>query len=116
MISTLDDMHIWVPALGTGKLLTPATQAQRLQIVDAPGLPQGSGYGLGIFNVGGWIGHDGSLPGYQTIGVYLPEKQTTLVVFLNTDIKHQRQDPSAMMAQTITTALTPDHIFKINPH
>ena len=27
MISTLDDMHIWAPALATGKLLTPQTQA-----------------------------------------------------------------------------------------
>ena len=31
MISTLDDMRIWAPALATGKLLTPEMQAQRLR-------------------------------------------------------------------------------------
>ncbi|MGL5444580.1 MAG: serine hydrolase domain-containing protein, partial [[Mycobacterium] stephanolepidis] len=36
MISTLEDLRIWVPALATGKLLTPATQQQRLQTVAMP--------------------------------------------------------------------------------
>ena len=87
MISTLDDMHIWAPALATGKLLTPQMHAQRLQIVGAPGLPLRHGYGLGIFKLAGWIGHNGTLPGYQTVAVYLPEKQTTMVIFINTDIE-----------------------------
>ena len=86
MISTLEDMHIWVPALATGKLLTPEMQAQRLQTVSTPGMPADDGYGVGIFNIGGWIGHNGSLPGYQTVSVYLPEKETAMVIFLNTDI------------------------------
>ena len=37
MISTLEDMHIWAPALATGKLLTPEMQPQRLQTVDRTG-------------------------------------------------------------------------------
>jgi D-alanyl-D-alanine carboxypeptidase len=115
MISTLDDMHIWAPALATGKLLTPEMQAQRLQTVGAPGLPPQDGYGLGIFNLGGWIGHNGSLPGYQTVAVYLPEKQTTMVILINTDIEQQGSEPSTTLATAITKELTPDHIYTLSP-
>jgi D-alanyl-D-alanine carboxypeptidase len=113
MISTLDDMHIWAQALATGKLLSPEMQKQRLQTVGAPGMPAQDGYGLGIFNLGGWIGHNGSLPGYQTVSVYLPEKQTTLVMFTNTDISYQGSEPSTMLATAITTVLTPEHIYRL---
>jgi D-alanyl-D-alanine carboxypeptidase len=113
MISTLDDMHIWAPALATGKLLTPEMQAQRLQTVGSPGMPPQDGYGLGIFNLGGWIGHNGSLPGYQSVAVYLPQKQTTLVILINTDIEYQGGEPSTTLATAITKELTPDHIYSL---
>jgi D-alanyl-D-alanine carboxypeptidase len=113
MISNLDDMHTWAPALATGRLLTPEMQKQRLQTVGAPGMPVQDGYGLGIFNLGGWIGHNGSLPGYQTVAVYLPEKQITLVMFTNTDIEYQGSEPSTTLATAITNVITPDHIYKL---
>jgi D-alanyl-D-alanine carboxypeptidase len=113
MISTLDDMRIWAPALATGKLLTPQMQAQRLQTVGSAGMPPQDGYGLGIFNLGGWIGHNGSLPGYQTVAVYLPQKQTTLVILINTDIEYQGSEPSTTLATAITKELTPDHIYSL---
>jgi D-alanyl-D-alanine carboxypeptidase len=113
MISTLDDVRIWAPALATGKLLTPQMQAQRLQTVGSPGMPPQDGYGLGIFNLGGWIGHNGSLPGYQTVAVYLPQKQTTLVILTNTDIEYQGSEPSTTLATAITKELTPDHIYSL---
>jgi D-alanyl-D-alanine carboxypeptidase len=115
MISTLDDMRIWAGALATGKLLTPQMQAQRLQTVGSPGMPPQDGYGLGIFNLGGWIGHNGSLPGYQSVVVYLPEKQTSLVILTNTDIEHQGAEPSTTLATAITKELTPDHIYSLGP-
>jgi D-alanyl-D-alanine carboxypeptidase len=114
MISTLDDMHIWAPALATGKLLTPEMQAQRLQTVGAPGLPPQDGYGLGIFNLGGWIGHNGSLPGYQTVSVYLPQTKTTMVILINTDIEHEGGEPSTSLETAITKELTPDHIYTLS--
>src|SRR5690242_15219667 len=84
MISTLDDMRAWSVALATGTLLTRQMQQQRLQTVASPGLPAQDGYGLGIFNLGGWVGHNGSLPGYQAVVVYLPQRQTSLVILTNT--------------------------------
>jgi len=115
MISTLGDMRIWAPALATGKLLTPQMQEQRLQTVGSPGMPPQDGYGLGIFNLGGWIGHNGSLPGYQTVVVYLPQKQTSLVILTNTDIEYQGGEPSTTLATAITRELTPDHVYSLGP-
>ena len=115
MISTLDDMSVWAPAMATGKLFTPQMQAQRLQTVGSPGMPPQDGYGLGIFNLGGWIGHNGSLPGYQTVAVYLPQKETTLVILTNTDIEYQGGEPSTTLATAITKELSPDHLYSLGP-
>lgn len=113
MISTLHDMQLWAPALATGRLLTRQMQQERLQTVDSEGKPAPHGYGLGLFNLAGWIGHNGSLPGYQTVSVYLPERQIALVIVINTDIAFQGTDPGTLLATALTTELTPDHVYAI---
>ncbi|MFD9030222.1 serine hydrolase domain-containing protein [Streptomyces sp. NPDC059567] len=111
MISQLGDLRTWARILATGTLLTPETQAQRLDVVPT-GLA-GAGYGLGIFNVQGWIGHNGSLPGYESLVVYLPEAKATMVVMLNTDVDHDGQEPSTLFGQAITRIVSPEHVFNI---
>uniref|UniRef100_UPI0032B1BFF7 serine hydrolase n=1 Tax=uncultured Mycolicibacterium sp. TaxID=2320817 RepID=UPI0032B1BFF7 len=106
-------LRIWAPALANGKLLTRQMQEQRLQTVALPGQSPPAGYGLGLFNLGGWIGHNGSLPGYQTVAVYLPAAQTTLVILINTDIPFEGKDPGTLLATAITTELTPEHVYRI---
>lgn len=113
MISTIDDLQTWAPALATGELLEPETQAQRLETVTAPGLPSDVGYGLGLFDIAGWIGHNGSLPGYQTVNVYLPERETTLAILVNTDIAYEGNEPSTLMATAITEVITPEHVYHL---
>ncbi|MFI5671772.1 serine hydrolase domain-containing protein [Streptomyces sp. NPDC051704] len=110
MISDLDDLKTWAKVVATGTLLKPATQAERLKVVEA--LP-GTGYGLGIFNVQGWIGHNGSLPGYQSLTLYLPQSKATLVVLLNTDIAYEGSEPSTLFGEAITKIVTPDHVFTL---
>ncbi|AOW95136.1 serine hydrolase [Rhodococcus sp. WMMA185] len=114
MISTLDDLRIWAPALATGALLQPETQAQRLETVAVQGAPSEISYGLGIFDVGGWLGHNGSIPGYQTVSVYLPERETTLVIMINTDIPYEGSSPSALLAEAITEIISPDNVFRLD--
>ncbi|MFD5618768.1 serine hydrolase domain-containing protein [Streptomyces yangpuensis] len=109
MISDLQNLRSWARTLATGTLLTPETQAQRLKTTNA-GIP-GAGYGLGIFDVQGWIGHNGSLPGYESLGVYLPQAQATMVVILNTDILHDGQEPSTLFGEAITSIVTPDNVY-----
>ncbi len=110
MTSDLDDLRSWAGTLATGTLLTPATQAQRLKMVQA--LPD-AGYGLGIFDVAGWIGHNGSLPGYEALVVHLPRPQATLVVLLNTDISYKGAEPSTAFGEAITRIVTPRHVFEL---
>jgi D-alanyl-D-alanine carboxypeptidase len=109
MISTLDDMRIWARALATGALLTPQTQRQRLDAAIPMNAQATAFYGLGIFNAAGWIGHSGSIFGYQTVALYLPETQTTLALFINTDAPH---DASTILARVITSLISPNHIYR----
>lgn len=109
MISDMQDLRSWAHTLATGTLLTPATQAERLKTtpMDIPG----DGYGLGIFNIQGWIGHNGSLPGYEVLPVYLPEARATMVILLNTDALHDGQEPSTLFGEAVTRIVSPEHVY-----
>jgi D-alanyl-D-alanine carboxypeptidase len=115
MISTLGDLHRWARDVATGNLLTPATQQQRLRFIPIPNFG-GAGYGLALFNVKGWIGHNGSLPGYESLTIYLPSRQATIVVLLNidnTDINPAAPDVTTLIGQAITRIITPKHVFDL---
>ncbi|MDI3409353.1 serine hydrolase domain-containing protein [Streptomyces cavernicola] len=109
MISNLHDLHRWAKVVATGELLSPQTQKQRLRTLPT-GFP-GTSYGLGIFESDGWIGHNGSIPGYESVTVYLPSQKATLVVLLNTDVTHEGQEPSSLVARAITEIVTPDNVY-----
>ncbi|MET9661061.1 serine hydrolase domain-containing protein [Streptomyces sp. NPDC006510] len=110
-ISDQRDLRIWARVLATGTLLSPATQAERLK-TEPSNLPD-TGYGLGIFDAHGWIGHNGSLPGYEALVVYLPEPKATLVVLLNTDTNYQGSEPSTLLGEAITSVVTPQHVYSL---
>jgi D-alanyl-D-alanine carboxypeptidase len=94
MISTVDDLLAYGRALGTGKgLLSPAQQDERIDSLvsdvppfDQPPLKGDYGYGLGLMNEHGWIGHGGELPGYNTYLYYHPELDAVVAVEVNSDI------------------------------
>ena len=109
MISDLDDLRSWAETVATGTLLRPETQAERLKMLPT-GYP-GTSYGLGIFESGGWIGHNGSIPGYESVTVHLPSQKATLVLLINTDIASQGQEPSSLLARAITEIVTPDNVY-----
>ncbi|MFD9124178.1 serine hydrolase domain-containing protein [Kitasatospora sp. NPDC059571] len=109
MISDLHDLRHWAEVVATGALLRPETQRERLTTLPT-GFP-GTSYGLGIFETGGWIGHNGSIPGYETVTVYLPSQRATLVIMINTDISVQGQEPSTLLARAITEIATPDNVY-----
>lgn len=111
MISDLDDLRSWASTLVRGTLLSPATQAERMKMkpVGVPGL----GYGLGMFNNHGWLGHNGSLPGYQTVMVHLPAARATLVVHTTSDVAFKDEDLSTMFARAVTRIVTPKNVYDI---
>jgi len=108
MISTLDDMRIWARALSSGQLLSEETRGERFRGALPMNTEKTAIYGLGVFDARGWIGHSGSMPGFQTVAVSLPDKQTTLVFFTNTDVPHAA---STTLASAITEIISPEHTY-----
>jgi len=90
MISTVNDLLVYGRALGTGEgLLSPEQQAQRLDSFLSDDIPPNTAdraYGLGIGRENGWLGHTGTLPGYNTTVYYHPDLDATVVVEANSDI------------------------------
>jgi D-alanyl-D-alanine carboxypeptidase len=81
IVSTLDDVRVWIEAVGRGDLVSPQSQAERLDMV-ATG--QGFDYGFGVMGVGDWIGHNGSFPpGYTSMALHDPVNDQTIVVLAN---------------------------------
>jgi D-alanyl-D-alanine carboxypeptidase len=91
--STLWDLRRYVPALVTGHgLLSPAMQRRRLDLrnVSQETVPGGK-YGLGIFQIptklGKFLGHNGAVPGYDSVALYSPSRKITLVAIGNTSVE-----------------------------
>ena len=84
MVSTVPDMAVYAEQLATGALLSEELQEQRLDFADM-GNAEGAflGYGLGIAEIGEWIGHNGAVFGYGNIVTYLPSQDATIVVMGN---------------------------------
>ena len=82
LISNMPDLLTYGRALGTGQgLLGAAAQAERLNSIPAP-----AGYGIAMGCIGGWVGHDGELPGYNTSLFYDTTSDTIVAVQVNSDI------------------------------
>jgi D-alanyl-D-alanine carboxypeptidase len=93
MISTLHDLQIWAKALATGRLLSAATQKQRLTWVN--------GYGLGVADFGGFLGHNGQIPGFESFMGYRPQDGATIIVFTNLDTAPDGSKPADDLAGVI---------------
>ena len=50
---------------------------------------------------------------YATVTVYLPERDATLVVMVNSDIP--KLHPAEELASDVTSIATPDHVYQIGP-
>lgn len=82
LISNIDDLLVYNRALGTGHgLLGAAAQKERLT-----SFPGAAGYGIAMGCVGGWVGHTGELPGYNTSVFYQTAADIAVVVQTNSDI------------------------------
>jgi D-alanyl-D-alanine carboxypeptidase len=80
MTSTVSGLLDWA-ASGTGNsLLDDATVDQRLAVEV---LPEGISYGLGIMEVGRWVGHEGEAIGWEALAVKDLQTGTSLAVAAN---------------------------------
>ena len=83
VMSTYKDLKAWLPAVATGATLAASTHADRL--AHGRDVASGMSYAFAIADYNGWLGHDGDIPGYVTIALYLPEKKATLVIIANSE-------------------------------
>lgn len=84
MISTLDDLRVWARALAQGKLLSPAMQQERLTLTPMSlGPGRDIGYGLGIIEWNGFLGHAGAIFGYSSWMLHSGKDDATIVVLAN---------------------------------
>lgn len=105
MISDVDDMLAWGRSLATGQgLLTEAVQVQRLQSFGSSDLAPGEFYGEAIVCQGGWIGHSGNIPGYNTLVRYEPATETTIVV-VATGLSGSSTPPREFVTEAFAAAL-----------
>ncbi|GAA2019922.1 beta-lactamase family protein [Nakamurella flavida] len=117
-VSTAEDLATWVRILADGSLLSPDLQRQRLAVVPIPGNPDDDGYGMGIVDAGGWIGHSGDTAGYSS-QMYTRADGATLIVLAATDDAPQPGadgrvlTASAAIAEAVSAVLTPQTPFHI---
>jgi D-alanyl-D-alanine carboxypeptidase len=106
MIGNAAESKTWIEAAVGGGLLSDAMQAKRMSTwVDTQtGVPgAASGYGMGIGNRDGVIGHTGSLPGWTSGAYRIVDRDATLVFFFN--MQSEVSDPAARLLDEATTII-----------
>lgn len=111
LISNLADLKIYAKAVATGeKLLSKEMQLQRLTWVTLPPNTETRKYGLGIGSDQGWLGHTGELPGYNVGMYYLPTKDATIVVMVNSDISTDDIGPASALLRSLIKVVAPENV------
>jgi D-alanyl-D-alanine carboxypeptidase len=107
-------MKVWAKAVGSGALVTPEMQTERLKWVD--GITDAKGnYGLAIGRAGDWLHHQGEMPGFNTIAAYLPQLDATMVVLCNTDTNKNGLTPAVAILARLGYYLAPEHTPQVPP-
>lgn len=112
LISTTVDLRKWARTLGSGSLLKPATQARRLEFNGLKPNSKEKYYGFGMGKAAGWVGHTGTLPGYNVCCYYLPSQDLTIVTIANSDMPTKDGLPASAIMMEITKVLTPKNVAK----
>ncbi|MDO8186058.1 serine hydrolase domain-containing protein [Conexibacter sp. JD483] len=106
IVSTLGDLRIWTRAVGSGALLKPATQAERLK-PNPHSERAGRAYLFGLGRAAGWLLHSGELPGYNTQIAYLPKRRLSIVVLTNADIGGANGNPAPAIFNALAATIAP---------
>jgi D-alanyl-D-alanine carboxypeptidase len=119
MVSTLSDLRVWSRALGTGALLKPAVWREAMKdplpyaFSDNYNGPGRWLQGLGFVESGGFIGKEGSFPGYESITMYSPSRQTTIEVVSTK--QPNAVTPTRMFQALAMAVFGPDIGFGLTP-
>ncbi len=112
LISNARDLRKWAKVLGTGSLLQPATQKRRLEFNGLKPNQKERYYGFGMGKSAGWVGHTGTLPGYNVCCYYLPSHDMTIVTIANSDMPTKEGLPASAIMMEITKVVTPKNVAR----
>jgi len=91
-----------VEALVGGGLPDPAIQEKRLaSLKPTSRYAGGASYSLALAQFGPFIGHDGTLPGFQSFMGHDPITESTLVVFTNLNLARDGLETANLIARDI---------------
>lgn len=82
LISTVQDQLVWAQAFGAGELISPEMYAEQTDVYPIDASSPG-GYGLGLIDLGGIVGHNGAITGYQAAIVSSPQLGYHIAVLTN---------------------------------
>jgi D-alanyl-D-alanine carboxypeptidase len=83
MVSTLDDLQAYAPALANGTLLDPRLQAMRLEGAPLDQGPEYDQYGMGIGEIADWWGHTGEGFGFTSAVMGQVGTDNSIAIFMN---------------------------------
>lgn len=109
IISNLYDLKRFVKALYTGELISTATHLEQINTLHMDGNPDWIQYGLGIVNLGGFYGHNGTIFGFSSEMFYLPAKDAVIVINVNR-LDVDDQSKSAVLFFKIAKLLFPNDV------
>ncbi len=89
-ISTLHDLKTYVETLVEGGLISDSLQSKRLNCKNQ--IKPNVSYGIGMFNMYGFRGHNGGLPGYNSFMVHDPDRNCTIIILQNCYLEDQKVD------------------------
>ncbi len=93
MVSNIFDIKTYVEALTGNYFLSTSLQEKRLTCNSIEG--SSSKYGIGLFNINGFYGHNGEAPGYTSLMVHSLEKSCTIVIWYNCSLNGS--DPTYLL-------------------
>jgi D-alanyl-D-alanine carboxypeptidase len=106
IVSTLADTRTWTRSVGTGSLISPEAQRERLRPNPAS-VGNGRAYLFGLGEEDGWLAHSGRLPGFTSQIAYDPATDTSIVVLANSDIPTDQGPPAPAIFKALAAALQP---------
>ena len=109
MSSTVADLTKWAKLVGTGALISPELQAERLKWDRLGDNDDNWHYTFGLEENSGWIGHNGQIPGYFTFEVYNPALDATIVIAMNSDKKVNGEQGINVLLRDISKILFPNN-------
>ena len=90
MVSNVHDLKIYIEAMIKGGLLSDSIQQLRLNSLLT--MNGDSAYGIGLFSVHSFLGHNGGIEGYTSVMLHSLEKDATIIILDNCKLSAHRPD------------------------